>query len=393
MTRNATILRPMNVAGMMSGTSADGIDVAIVRIAPGAKGLRMKLLAHHAVPFSTSVRAAVLAAMDAGNISTAELARLNWRLGIAYADAIKATLAEYPVKLQLIGCHGQTIYHQGVPAKYAGVKLACTWQIGEMAMLAAASGVPVVSNFRPADMVAGGQGAPLVSLLDFVMFRHAGRGRVLQNLGGIGNLTAMPAGASLNDLIAFDTGPANMLIDAVTQSLFGKPFDRRGAIAARGMVLEAVVVSALKHPFFGRKPPKSAGREEFGSSFAAQFLKQCKAASRRPEDAVATATALTARSIGLAYCRFVQDRMEGAVDYLLSGGGAHNATLVEMLSSELDPLGCKLGTTEDAGLPAQTKEAAAFGLLAYETWHRRPGNVPAATGAVRSAILGEITYA
>jgi anhydro-N-acetylmuramic acid kinase len=386
--------KAMTVAGIMSGTSGDGIDVALVRIAPGADRLRLKLLAHHALPFAKSLRQAVLAAMDAKAISTAELARLNWRLGMAYSEAVKETLLKHPVKLQLVGCHGQTVYHQGKAAPYAGRRLACTWQLGEMAMLASETGVPVVSNFRPADMVAGGQGAPLVSFLDFVLFRHLTRGRVLQNLGGIGNLTAIPPNASPQDLVAFDTGPANMLIDAVTQTLVGKAYDRGGAIAAKGTVLPAVLASAMRHPFFLRRPPKSAGREEFGAKFAADFLVHCKAANARPEDATATATALTARSIRIAYERFVRQSMRGAaVDYLLSGGGTRNPTLFKMIESELAPLGCAVGATDQAGLPSQAKEAAAFALMAYETWHRRPGNVPSATGARRPAILGDITYA
>jgi anhydro-N-acetylmuramic acid kinase len=386
--------RAMNVAGIMSGTSGDGIDVALVRIGHAAAGWKIKLLAHHAVPFSKALRASVLNAMDAKAISTAELARLNWRLGMAYSEAVRAALSRHPAKLELIGCHGQTIYHQATPAIYAGKRLACTWQIGEMAMLAADTGVPVVSNFRPAEMVAGGQGAPLVSLLDFAMFRHPSRGRVLQNLGGIGNLTAIPANGDREELLAFDTGPANMVIDAVMQSLFGKPYDRNGAVAAKGRVLPEVLDAALRHPYFRRKPPKSAGREEFGSEFAADFLARCRSVSARPEDAVATVTALTARSIGRACEGFVSPQMAGApVDYLVSGGGARNKTLVAMLAKELAPLGYQVGATDDKGLPSQAKEAVAFALLAYETWHRRPGNVPSATGAKRMAILGDITYA
>ncbi len=384
----------MTVAGIMSGTSADGIDVALVRIAPGVHGQKIKLLAHRAAPFSKQLRAAVLASMDAKSISTAELARLNWHLGIAYADAVQRTLKKHPFKIDLIGCHGQTIYHQPTPALHAGKKLTCTWQIGEMAMLAAETGVPVVSNFRPADMVAGGQGAPLVSLLDFAMFRHPARGRVLQNLGGIGNLTAIPPGASLTDIIAFDTGPANMVVDALTTKLFNKAYDRSGAIAAKGKVLPTVLQASLRNPFFRRQPPKSAGREQFGADFADGFLEQCKAAGGLPEDAIATATALTAHSVKDAYERSVKPLMKDApVDFFVSGGGAHNKTLIEMLDDSLTPLGCKVATTDHVGLPSQAKEAVAFALLAYETWHRRPGNLRAATGARRPAILGDITYA
>jgi anhydro-N-acetylmuramic acid kinase len=386
--------KAMTVAGVMSGTSGDGIDVAFVRIAPGVYGPKIKLLAHYAVPFSRQLRAAVLASMDAKSISTAELARLNWHLGIAYAGAVRQTLKKHPVKLELIGCHGQTIYHQPTPAPHAGKNFACTWQIGEMAMLAAEIGVPVVSNFRPADMVAGGQAAPLVPLLDYMMFRHPTRGRVLQNLGGIGNLTAIPPGASLTDLIAFDTGPANMVIDAMATKLFNQAYDRNGAMAARGTALPKALDAAMRDPFFRRKPPKSAGREEFGEAFTSGFLKLCEAISRRPEDAIATATSLTTHSITAAYDRFVKPLMQHApIDFFISGGGARNATLVKMLQQSLTPLGCRVATTDHAGLPAQSKEAVAFALLSYETWHRRPGNVPAATGANRLAILGDITYA
>lgn len=384
----------MTVAGIMSGTSADGIDVAIVRITPALHGPKIKLIAHHAVPFSNQLRAAVLNAMDAKSISTAELARLNWHLGIDYADAVRQTLKKYPARIDLVGCHGQTVYHQPNPALHAGKKFACTWQIGEMGRLAAETRVPVISNFRPADMVAGGQGAPLVPLLDFVMFRHPARGRVLQNLGGIGNLTAIPTSASLTGLIAFDTGPANMLIDALTLHLFNKAYDRNGAIAARGTALPSVLKAAMRDPFFRRKPPKSAGREQFGEAFATSFLNQCRAINGHPEDAIATATALTAHSITAAYDRFVKPLMKDvSVDFFVSGGGARNETLVKMLQQTLAPLGCRVATTDRAGLPAQAKEAVAFALLAYETWHRRPGNVPAATGASRPAILGDITYA
>jgi anhydro-N-acetylmuramic acid kinase len=386
--------KPMTVAGIMSGTSADGIDVAFVRITSGPHGPKIKLLAHHAVPFSKQLRTAVLASMDAKSISTGELARLNWHLGIAYTDAVQQALKKHPVKLELIGCHGQTIYHQPTPALHAGKKFACTWQLGEMAMLAAQTGVPVVSNFRPADMVAAGQAAPLVPLLDYMMFRRPTRGRVLQNLGGIGNLTAIPPAASLTDIIAFDTGPANMLIDALTRPLFNKAYDRAGVIAARGTALPRVLEAAMRDPFFRRKPPKSAGREQFGEAFATSFLEQCRAINARPEDAIATATALTAHSITAGYDRFVKPLMKDApVDFFVSGGGARNLTLLQLLQNSLTPLGCRIATTDHAGLPAQAKEAVAFALLAYETWHRRPGNVPSATGAKRLAILGNITYA
>jgi anhydro-N-acetylmuramic acid kinase len=386
--------RSMTVAGIMSGTSADGMDVALLRIRPQKAGLKLDLIAHEAFPFPMALRSAVLAAMDAKSISAAELARLNWRLGLAYAEAIRNTVKCHPCTLDLIGCHGQTIYHQGTPALYAGKKIACTWQIGEAALISAEMRVPVVSNFRPADMVAGGQGAPLVPLLDYVQFADAKRARVLQNIGGIGNLTLIPPASGMDKLIAFDTGPGNMVVDALTQQFFGKPYDRDGRIAARGNVLHPVVESVLQQPFFLAKPPKSAGREEFGASFAESFLRECKKTGGSNEDIVATATALTAQSIALAFTRFVQPRLKrGApVDYIVSGGGAKNATLMRMLRMQLELLGCTLLDTSALGLPVEAKEAAAFALLAYYTWHRRPANVPSATGAKHPAILGQITY-
>lgn len=385
--------KPMIVAGVMSGTSADGIDVAVVRIAQGGR-ISLKLIAHEAFPYPAALRRSVLAAMNAQRTSTAELARLNWRLGMAYAEAVKATTERHGTRIDLVGCHGQTLYHQGRADRYAGKDFTCTWQAGEAALIAAELGVPVVSNFRPADMAAGGQGAPLVPLLDQVYFADAKRGRVLQNIGGIANLTAIPAGAEPDELIAFDTGPGNMVIDALAQNLFGRPYDRNGAIAARGQVLETVLERMLLNPYFRLKPPRSAGREEFGREYAARFLSSCKKVSREPEDALATATALTAESIVRSFKQFAWPVMSGTqIDYIVSGGGARNATLMRMLADSLEPLGCKLATTEQFGLPAEAKEAAAFALLAWATWHRLPGNVPSATGAKRPAVLGQIAFA
>jgi anhydro-N-acetylmuramic acid kinase len=252
----------------------------------------------------------------------------------------------------------------------------------------------VVSNFRPADMMAGGQGAPLVPLLDYVLFADRKRGRVLQNIGGIANLTAIPAGAKPDAVIAFDTGPGNMIIDALAQQLYGKRFDRNGGYAARGCVLGPVLADALGNPYFKLKPPRTAGREQFGREYAAKFLAACRQQSNRPEDALATATALTAETIAQSYKAFVRRGMRGcAVDYIVSGGGARNATLMAMLAARLEPMGCDLAASEEFGLPAEAKEAAAFALLAWQTWHHLPGNVPRATGAARPAILGQITYA
>ena len=251
----------MIVAGVMSGTSADGINVALVRIMGQGSGLRFSLLGHSEFPYPPAVRKSVLALMNARDAKEADISRLNFLLGELYSDAVLATMREAGVKkIDAVGCHGQTIYHQGESAEFLGKKIACTWQLGEGAMIASRVGVPVVSDFRPADMTAGGKGAPLVPFLDYLVYRHRTRGRILQNLGGIGNLSAIPAGASPEDVIAFDTGPSNMVIDACMERLYGKRFDRNGKVAASGGVMEEVIEEFLRDSFFKQKPPKTAGR-------------------------------------------------------------------------------------------------------------------------------------
>jgi anhydro-N-acetylmuramic acid kinase len=381
----------MLVAGIMSGTSADGIDVALCRIAPARMRPHIELVRHRAFPYPAPLRKAVLAAMDAQSTSAAELARLNWRLGEAYGDAAQAAAQGYA--LDLVGCHGQTIYHQGIARPYAGRSIACTWQLGEPALIAAAVQAPVVSNFRPADMVAGGQGAPLVPLLDATLFAHPRRARVLQNLGGIANLTLVPPGGALDNLLAFDTGPANMVIDALAQRLFNKSYDRDGRLAAAGTPNEAMLTALLRDPYYRRHPPKSAGREQYGTAYVERLLSLARRHRLSSHDILATATALTSRSIALAYKQFVAPRTGNApVDYIVAGGGARNQTLMRMLGADLAPFGCQVQTTDEHGIPSEAKEAVAFALLAWQTWHRLPGNVPAATGAAHPAILGQVTY-
>ena len=393
----------MIVAGIMSGTSADGINVAFVRLGdkkpehpsrgrgrPRHTSAEFKFLAHAAFPYPKSVRGTVLEAMNASRASVANLARLNFLLGELYAEAVLSAQSQFRLKAELIGCHGQTLYHQGEPEPYLGRKLAVTWQTGEAAVIAARVGVPVISDFRPADMAANGKGAPLVPFLDYLLYRDQRLGRIAQNIGGIANLTAIPAGASPEQVLAFDTGPGNMVIDAVTEHLFGKPYDRKGEIAASGDALEHVIAEVLRQLFFRRKPPKTAGREEFGREFTVDFVKKCGRAETR--DIVATATALTVRSIADALQRFVL-RKTAYHEFIISGGGAKNPVLVAMLANELRGLGLHIRSSDEFGLPSEAKEAAAFALLAYETWNRRASNVPSATGAKRPAILGKISYA
>ncbi len=381
----------MIVAGVMSGTSADGIDVSIAGVSGRRFDLRFELLGHEHFSYPKAVRAAVFKSMNAEHIGVAELARLNFLLGELYAEAITKTQHRTKTaKLELIGCHGQTIYHQGNPALYLGKKISCTWQTGEGAVIAARLKTPVVSDFRPADLAAGGKGAPLVPFLDYVVFRDRRVGRIVQNIDGIANLTAIPPAAKPEQVMAFDTGPGNMVIDQLMQLLFNRSYDRDGEVARRGRVLHPILEELLQFPFFRQRPPKTAGREQFGAEYAKNFLGKCGQAAR--EDVIATATALTAYSIVAALKRFVSSKGEFR-DYIISGGGARNRTLVRMLETETGKLGLRLGYTDDFSIPSQAKEALAFALLAYQTWRHQPSNVPSATGASRPAVLGKISYA
>jgi anhydro-N-acetylmuramic acid kinase len=428
----------MIVAGVMSGTSADGVNVALVRVTEGQTSVptsgrrthhstslragpthtkpshtKLELLGHAEFPYPEAVRRMVLASMNASTASVADLARLNFLLGELYAEAVLAAQKKLRLKAELVGCHGQTLYHQGTPARFLGRKLAVTWQTGEGAVIAERVGVPVVSDFRPADMAAGGQGAPLVPYLDYILYRDPRVGRIAQNIGGIANLTAIPAGATLGQVTAFDTGPGNMVMDALTEQLFSKPFDRDGKIAASGRVLDQVAARFLHGKFFRQRPPKTAGREEYGREFAREFLRACGnphalktaksgAAGFRSYrkrswpatdkcDVIATATAFTARSIRDAIEKFVLPGGNFS-EVIVSGGGAKNPTLMAWLANGVRDLGLRLRSSDEFGIPSDAKEAVAFAVLAFETWNWRPSNVPSATGAARSVILGKISY-
>lgn len=416
----------MIVAGVMSGTSADGIDVALVLMEDadaGAKtgtrknsgsanprqkktnpGPRMKFLGHAEFPYPADVRRRILLSMNSPRVSVADLARLNFLLGELYAEAVIAAQKKLRLKAELVGCHGQTLYHQGVAAAFLGRKLAVTWQTGEGAVVAARTRLPVISDFRPADMAAGGKGAPLVPYLDYLLYRDPKIGRIALNLGGIANLSAIPAAASLNQIVAFDTGPGNMVIDALAEQLFGLPCDRDGLIAASGRVVEPALERFLNGGYFREQPPKTAGREQFGREFAREFLHTCrplgaaKAAGKtsasgtvEKRDVIATASALTARSVALAIERFVLPKGEFS-ELIISGGGARNPTLVAWLAKEVHRLGLNVRSSDEFGIPSSAKEAVAFAVMAYETWNRRPSNVPTATGAERAVVLGKISF-
>jgi anhydro-N-acetylmuramic acid kinase len=397
----------MIVAGLMSGTSADGIDVALLRVnerEPGMKRrgrgrpTRLRFIGHASFPYPPEVRRFVLAAMNSQQAAVADLARLNFLLGELYAEAVLAAQRKLRVKAQLVGCHGQTLYHQAQTAKFLGRWLRVTWQTGEASSIAARVGVPVVSDFRPADMEAGGNGAPLVPYLDYLLYRDLKIGRIALNLGGIANLTAIPPSASLTQVIAFDTGPGNMVIDALSEKFFSTPFDRDGKIAASGRVENHVVARFLRQNFFRQKPPKAAGREQFGREFLETFVDAYQLPRNRTvrtlsasRDAIATATALTTRSIANAIRTQVLPHGKFS-ELICSGGGTKNPTLMAWLANEAYDLGLKLRSSDEFGIPSEAKEAVGFAVLAFETWKRRPANVPSATGAKRTAVLGKISY-
>lgn len=387
------------VAGVMSGTSADGVDVAICRITPGPNAPsspKIRFLGLASFPYPKVVRTEVMRVMSGGSITAAELSRLNWRLGTIYADCVEQAAAKFNVKVGLVGCHGQTVHHETAPTRFLGSLVRSTWQIGEAAVIAERLRCPVVSNFRPADLAADGQGAPLVPMLDYCLFRSEKVSRVLQNLGGIGNLTALPAGCSADNVMAFDTGPGNMVIDGCMASIFGKKFDRNGAVARRGRVLRDVVTKSMAGQYFSLQPPKSCGREEFGAPYVTRFIELCRAAKGSDTDCVATATALTAESVIDAYRRFVWAHLGTAaplakIEFCVAGGGAKNDTLMTMLREGFGELGVRVRLIDELGIPAQAKEGVAFALLAWLTWHGLPGNIPAATGASRAVVLGKMS--
>ena len=379
----------MRVAGLMSGTSLDGIDVAIIEISGRGWSKRIRTLAFRTVPYPEEVRHAILGVSNA-NIHTATISRLNFLLGELYAEALRLTArrARIPLdSIRLIGSHGQTIFHEGTPVPFLGRRIASTLQIGEPAVLAERTGIPVVADFRPRDIAAGGRGAPLVPYVDYMLFRHRRLGRVALNIGGIANITAIPPSARTEDVIAFDTGPGNMVVDALARRYTrGRwNYDRDGRLAARGHVNRELLNRLLDDPYFRRRPPKTAGREQYGTEFVERLL----GTGLPVLDLIATCTAFTAAAVAIGIERFVRPRMP--VDELIvSGGGVHNRRMMAQLAAFLP--GVSLATSTDYGVDADAKEAIAFAVLAYETWRRRPANLPSATGARRAVVLGKINW-
>ena len=382
--------------GLMSGTSVDGIDVALVRIAASItqNAAHARLENFVTVPFPSAVRAEVLRIAEGTRVSPGEISQLNFRLGRAFGEAALSACRKFrvdPRRLSVIGSHGQTIFHQGRPCRFLGENISSTLQIGEPAVITAITGVTTVGDFRPADMAVGGQGAPLVPFGDYLLYRDSRRGRAVLNIGGIANVTVIPKAASPHSVIAFDTGPGNMVIDALMHHFTKgrRSYDAEAQMAARGHLLAALANSLLAEKYFRQAPPKSAGREQYGKAYVEKILAWSRRHRARPEDLVRTATIVTALSIADALHHWVLPRTSLS-QLIVSGGGARNPLILAQLSAALG--GIEVVTTEALGLPGDAKEAFIFALLADETLHGRPSNLPSATGARRPALLGKICY-
>ncbi|MDK1030975.1 MAG: anhydro-N-acetylmuramic acid kinase [Planctomycetia bacterium] len=378
--------KTLRVAGLMSGTSADGVDAAIVDISH--RGVKVK--AFDTFAYLPALRRAVLDLCNTATARVDDICHYNFVLGEVFADAVVklARKARIPLaSIDLIGSHGQTIHHIPEGRRFGKTRVRSTLQIAESSVIAERTGITTVADFRPRDIAAGGEGAPLVPYADFLLFAHPRLNRAVQNIGGIANVTFLPANGGIGDIIAFDTGPGNMVMDRVVHlvSRGRHKFDPAGRMAAKGKVNEALLAELMGHRYFRRRPPKSTGREEFGREFAGALYARARKARIAPADILATVTALTARSIADAYRRF----LPGAVDeVILCGGGARNRTLRKMLEQCVSP--ARVKTTGDFGIDADAKEAVSFAILAACTIRGTAGNVPAATGAKKSVVLGKI---
>ena len=385
----------MLVLGLMSGTSADGIDAALARISGAPPNLSAKLLGHRASEFPPAIRKEILRVAEQKSIMAGELSQLNFRLGESFASAALAACRAFRVsskRISLIGSHGQTIFHQGQPAKFLGQATVSTLQIGEPSVIAARTGITTVGDFRPADIAIGGQGAPLVPYADYLLYRDSRLGRISLNLGGIANITVIPASVKQSQVFAFDTGPANMLIDALVAH-FSKGrlhFDENARLASQGRSNAALVNELMRDPYLKRHPPKSTGREYYGESFLQKLLKLGRKHHAKPNDLIRAATTFTALSIIDAVNRFVRPKAK-IHQLIVSGGGAQNPLILAQLAAALPEM--QILRSSELGIPEEAKEAFAFALLAYESFHRRPANLPSATGARGPAILGKICYA
>src|SRR5580700_7316727 len=368
----------MLVLGMMSGTSADGIDVALARISGKPPKLSITLEGRHHLLYSSVLRKAILRVAAGEASGAAEISQLNFALGEEFALAAIAACKLWRVpmrRISLIGSHGQTIYHQGAPSSFLGhSRISSTLQIGEPSVIAERTGVTTIGDFRPADMAAGGQGAPLVPFVDYLLYRHPKRNRAALNIGGIANVTIIPARAKPKDVFAFDTGPGNMIVDALIEKFtrVRSHYDKDSQMALRGRLLPKLLTELMENPYLRERPPKTAGREQFGQSCAQKILSWGKQRRAKPEDLVRTATIFTSLSIANAFQQFILPRVR--IDELIvSGGGARNPLMMVYLAAIL---GFPVTFSGELGIKPEAKEALAFAVLAYEFYHGRANNLP-----------------
>jgi anhydro-N-acetylmuramic acid kinase len=380
----------MKVIGLISGTSSDGVDAALVDIRNHRGRVQLELIAFEVYPYPKSLPRQLIDLASGFPQSIANVCHLNFYIGELFAEAARqiARKARVPLsKIELIGSHGQTVHHLPVPKREGKWAIRSTLQIGEPSIIAERTGVTTIADFRPRDMAAGGEGAPLTPYLHFLLFSDPKRSRAIINIGGISNVTYLKAGAWLEKTVAFDMGPGNMVIDGLVRSLTGKEIDEGGKMARRGKVDAALLSELMGHPFIRRKPPKSTGREVFGTSMVSSILQSTRMRRLPPEDLVATATAFTASAISENIRRFLLKR--GSVDeVIVGGGGVRNPVLMERLAELLSPI--PVQSFEAVGHESRAIEAMTFALLAYQTYHGRPTNIPSVTGARRSVFLGKI---
>ncbi|MFY0545830.1 anhydro-N-acetylmuramic acid kinase [Brevibacillus sp. H7] len=389
------------LVGLMSGTSLDGVDAALVAIHTDEREdiVGVRLLGFHYLPYSDELRQLLMSLCRVETARLDQLVTAHFGLSEWYAEAVRQLLERSGMRaaeVDALCMHGQTVWHIAgrttFPGPNGAVDVRASLQIGELSTLAERTGIPVVGNFRARDLAADGEGAPLVPYADYILFRDPLKGRLLQNIGGIANVTVLPAGARIDDLLAFDTGPGNMVIDQIIHHVTGgrQRFDEGGKMAASGTVCEELLQQLLADPYYAQLPPKSTGREVYGHAFAEQLLAEGEKRQLSGADLTATATALTAATITQAYRQFVFPSTS-VDEVIVSGGGAHNQTLLRMIRNQL-PAGVTLTTSQQFGVPDDAKEAIAFAILGHETLMGRPGNVPSVTGARRAVPLGNICY-
>lgn len=386
---SAIVNKPVRKAiGLISGTSVDGIDTALVEVAGYGINARLELRRFEVFPYPAGLPAEIIRISHSGSVE--EICRINFFLGELFAEAALNLIESaglQPGDIDVIGSHGQTVQHLAEPIEYFGRPISATLQLGDPSVIAQKTSIVTVGDFRPADMAVGGQGAPLVPFFDYVFFGSKDTSRALINIGGISNITVLPAAAKVEDILAFDCGPGNMVIDYVVQALTDERFDRNGEFAQSGRIQDDLLHFALSHPFFEKQPPKSTGREAFGKVFSDALLTRASDLKCDLTDIICTVSELTVRTITDSHSRFIAP-VTDVREFIVSGGGASNSYLMRRLGELLAP--AQVATTDEYGLSIDAKEAVCFALLANETLGGNPSNVPGATGASKPAILGKI---